>query len=169
MEIPKIYYALTWNPNPKSFINNEEYEIDLFKEHLQYIEYISKYVKFIVPEFSDNYKLHYHGLAEVQSDTEFVQYYNKLKKLKRRGFILNKKILTEAGLQKWILYCGKTWSRTRTILQNKIEDHKLLSFGNLNDGLIKITPEQKYDRIFDQMEVIHEITEDPVEGMSLTF
>lgn len=127
------FYALTWNPKPRSFINTDDYKEDLFKEHLLCIKYIQKYVVFMVPEISDNNKLHYHGICKIANDEEFVEYFRRITKLKRKGFVVNKKLISERAFQGWVEYCGKSWNRTKTAIfldlsKMECDDYKLLTY-----------------------------------------
>lgn len=114
MEYPK-YYALTWNPRPKAFTFDESDERLLFKEHVSIIKYI-KYMVFMMPEFSDNYKLHYHGLAVVNNDDEYIDYQKSIRRIVKKGFIKSGILIKKGAVDRWIHYCGKTWLRTKSIL-----------------------------------------------------
>jgi len=128
-----ILYAFTWNPNPNKFIWSDDEPIHLFKEHLKKIKVIRENVDFIVPEFSDHGKLHYHGLIKVMSDATYWQYIDGLKRLKRSGFIKSKCINDQRGLNRWINYCGGTWTRTVSRLFRHMTPFQQMTYDKLID------------------------------------
>lgn len=128
-----ILYAFTWNPNPNKFIWSDDEPIHLFKEHLKKIKIIRDNVDFIVPEFSDHGKLHYHGLIKVVSDATYWQYIDGLKRLKRTGFIKSKCINDQRGLNRWINYCGGTWTRTVSRLFRNMTPFQAMTYDKLID------------------------------------
>lgn len=132
-QYPK-YYAFTWNPNPLSFIWNEEDPILLLKEHLKILRKYKQYIKYVVPEFSDNYKLHYHGVVMLSNDTEFANFYENLKPIRRKGFVKLVHIIRQSGYKRWVKYTGETWARTKQILKIEVMAYEDLSISILNDA-----------------------------------
>lgn len=108
-----LLYAFTWNPNPSSFVFTEDDPIYLLKEHVRVLNIINHDLEIIVPEFSDHYKLHYHGVVILRTEKAYIDFFRRVKRVKRKGFI---KIIKILSLDKWILYCGKTFSTTSKIL-----------------------------------------------------
>jgi len=126
-------YAFTWNPNPSKFIWDEDYPLHLFKEHQTKLKWMKDVIDFIVPEFSDTGKLHYHALLKINSDGAYWEFIDGIKRIRKTGFINVQRIKDDRGLRRWINYCGETWTRTNMKLFREMTPFQSLTYDKLID------------------------------------
>lgn len=117
-----LLFGFTWNPNPKSFVYTEDDPNYLLKEHLRYLGIIKDELEYVIPEFSETHKLHYHGVIVLRTEDSYVRFYDRLKRVKRNGFVKLVKIQSLTG---WRRYCRETLTRTSKILEIDCQDPNL--------------------------------------------